>query len=66
MRTNLFQGGAVEGLELVVQLFAEPQAPAGPTGLLEGVSQKLGSQRRWWAEAFEPSLALRWVSGNAV
>ena len=41
MRTNLFQGGAVEGLDLVVQLFAEPQAPAGPTGLLEGVSQEV-------------------------
>ena len=66
MRTNLFQGGAVEGLDLVVQLFAEPQASAGPTVLLAGVSRPVGGQRRWWAEAFEPSLALSWVSGNAV
>lgn len=61
MRTNLFQGGTVEGLDLVVQLFAEAQAPAGPTGLLERVSQKLGSRRRWWAEACKPGLALSWV-----
>lgn len=61
MRTNLFQRGAVEGLNLIVQLFAEAQAPAGPTGLLEGVSQKLGSGRPWWAEAHEPHLALSWV-----
>lgn len=41
--TNLFQRGAVKSLDLVVQLFAEAQAPAGATSLLEGVSQKLGN-----------------------
>lgn len=63
MRTNLFQRGAVKGLNLVVQLFAEAQAPAGPTGLLEGVSQKLGNQRQWWQRHTKPRLALSWVRG---
>lgn len=58
VRTNLFQRGAVKGLDLVVQLFAEAQAPAGPTGLLEGVSQKLGNQRQWWQRHASPALLL--------
>ena len=32
----------VEALDLVVQLFAQTQAPVGTPSLLEGVSQKLG------------------------
>ena len=49
--TNLLQGGAVEALDLVAQLFAQTQAPAGTPSHLEGVSQKLGAggRRHRWA-----------------
>jgi hypothetical protein len=58
MVMNLFQRRAVEALDLVAQFFAQAQAPVGPPGLLERVSQKLGRKKTQVAGPRDPSPVL--------